>query len=363
MRPVSARFLAAVTGSHQMVSRATLLTVSGQNGVTPTGTVLPIVQGDVKLDSTANVRGTIDLTTTATWGSILPYGHEIYIERGIVYGNQDTEWVGQGYYRVDEITQQNAPLGTLTLTGSDRMAYIVDGRVPTPQVFVSGTSIQTVFQTLVLDVQPLAQFDADFAWGSTTLTSDYVCTDDRYAFLKDIADSLGKIMYWDYRGRFQLRSAPSVTTPVANIYAGKNGVLVSAQRQLTRQGIYNGVVASGQQTSDQTPPVSALVIDSNPNSPTYWFGPFGKVPKFYSSSFLVTQSQCSNAAAAMIATVTGRPYNVNFGMVPNPALEPLDPVSVKYSDSDGGATHVLTSVTIPLDHQATMTGTTKQVIF
>lgn len=363
MRPASARFIAAVQNSHQMVSRATLLTTSGQNGVTPTGTTIPIIQGDVKLDSTSNIRGTLDLTTTASWGSILPYGHEIYIERGIVYGNQDTEWIGQGYYRVDDIEQDIAPNGPLHITGSDRMAYIIDGRVTSPQVFTSGTSIQSVFQTLVLDVQPSAQFDADFAWGSTFLTSDYVCTDDRYAFLKDIADSLGKIMYWDYRGRFQLRNAPNTTTPVANIYAGKGGVLVSAKRQLTREGMYNGVVASGQQTTDQTPPVAALVFDSNVNSPTYWFGPFGKVPKFYSSSFLITQSQCANAAAALLTKAIGRPYNINFGFVPNPALEPLDPVSVKYSDSDGGATHVLTSITIPLDHQATMTGTTKQLIF
>ena len=113
MRPVSDAFLDAVRGSHRMCARARVCP-PGQTGVDPDGVDIPILAGQVEQDATADVRATVDLTTdgsawTAEVGDLLtPYGNELFVERGIVFGNGDREWVSQGYFRIDSVEQDDA---------------------------------------------------------------------------------------------------------------------------------------------------------------------------------------------------------------------------------------------------------------
>lgn len=366
MRPVSDQFLATVRGSHQMASRARIV-APGQTGTDPSGLEIPIATGDVKLDSTAQIRGSLDLTTDADqWPAtftdpLTPYGNEIFVERGIVYGDGSTEWVSQGYYRIDEVGQDNAPNDKIAITGTDRMAGIVDARPLAPQQFGPGTSVSSVFNFLVGDVYPGAVIVFDFDAGSALFTAPHSLEDDRYKFLKDLADSYGKVMYWDYAGRLRVETAPSPTVPVFDVDCGPGGVVTKTTRSLTRKQVYNAVVATGEPVGE-TPPVRAVSLDLNPYSPTYWNGPFGKVPLFYSSTFLTTVDQCQAAADAMLARQLGVPYSVSFDAVPNVALEPLDPVSLTYDRGMTPEVHVIESLTIPLDAGAVMSATTKQQI-
>ena len=366
MRPVTDQFLATVRGSHQMASRATIV-APGQTGVTPVGIEIPIISGDVKLDSTADIRASLDLTTyDADWTAALddaltPYGNEIYVERGIVYGDNSIEWVGQGYYRIYSVEQQSAPKGSLAITAKDRMSGIIDARPLAPMEFGQGTSVSSVFDFLVKEVYPDAVIVFDFDAGEATFPSSHVLEDDRYGFLKDICDALGKVMYWDYAGRLQVCTAPNPMEPVFEVTHGPNGVVTTVSRSLSRDGVYNALVATGEPVGED-PPVRGVALDLNQASPTYWYGPFGKVPKFYSSSFLTTDDQCVAAAEAMLLRQLGVPYSVDFEMVPNVALEPLDPVLITYDDRLAPEIHVIESLTIPLDPGASMQATTKQQI-
>lgn len=365
MRPVSDRFLATVRGSHAMASRARVC-APGQTGVDPVGVEIPIVAGDVKLDATAEIRATLDLTTewefpTSASGLLTPYGNELFVERGIVYGDGGTEWVSQGYFRMYETDQPNAPDGQIQLDGRDRMSGIIDARPLAPMEFGAGTSVAAIFNFLVGEVYPGAIILFDFDAGATTFPSSHVLEDDRYSFLKDIADSLGKVMYWDYAGRLRVETAPDPTVPVFTVNHGRDGVVASVARRLKRDGVYNAVVATGEQAGE-TPPVRAVAYDLNPNSPTYWNGPFGKVPKFYSSTFITTTEQAQAAADAMLARQLGLPYNVDFSMVPNVALEPLDPIELSYANRLTAERHVIQTLTVPLDAGGVMQATTREQI-
>jgi len=365
MRPVSDRFLSTVRGSHAMASRARVC-APGQTGVNPLGVEIPIVSGDVKLDSTADIRATLDLTTEwefpATASELLtPYGNELFVERGIVYGDGGTEWVSQGYFRMYEVDQQDAPDGEIQIDARDRMSGIIDARPEAPMEFGSGTSVSSIFDFLVGEVYPGAVILFDFDAGATTFPSSHVLEDDRYKFLKDIADSLGKVMYWDYAGRLRVETAPDPTVPVFTVNHGRGGVVATVSRRLKRDGVYNAVVATGEQAGE-TPPVRAVAYDHNPSSPTYWDGPFGKVPRFYSSSFITTIAQAQSAADAMLARQLGLPYNVDFSMVPNVALEPLDPIELSYSNRLDSELHVIQTLTVPLDAGGVMQGTTREQI-
>lgn len=366
MRPVTNSFLAAVSGSHKALFRARVL-APGFTGVDPgpknaDGTPLneiTILDGDVTFDTTADVNATLDLTTNLAWPSLPtslgnPYGSEIYIERGIQYANGTKEYVGLGYFRIDQIEQQNAPKGTLRISGSDRMANVRDGRRPQPIQFGVGASVGAIIDFVVQEVVPGAVTVYDFSAYTTTLISVATMDQDRLGFLQNLVAAYGKVAYWDYAGRLQVKSAPAPTNPsVYTVNSGQNGVLVSMDRTISRDSVYNAVVASGE-AAGELPPVMGIAYDLNPNSPTYWLGSFGQVPEFYSSSFLITNDQCTAAAQAMLVAATGIPYSVSLGTVPNPALEGWDVVTVNYSPVVNPETHILSKISYSLSVDGAM---------
>jgi hypothetical protein len=364
MRPVSAAFLAAVGESHSMKVRARVLTTSGQNGVNPTGTEIRVEDGSVTFDSTAQVQATLDLTTPQAWpvnasDLLTPYGNEIFIERGVIYAGGATEWVSLGYYRINEVDQQQAPVGLIQLSCTDRMQGIVDARIVAPITFTAGTAVSSIIQSLVTGVYSWATYSIDSSLTTASINVDQITTDDRYGFVNDLVTSYGMVWYWDYRGVLVVEFPPDPTMPVTTLKTGSNGVLVALSRTLSRDSVFNACVASGQQASDTVPPTQ-LVVDNNPASPTYWYGKFGQVPQFYSSSFLTTDDQCNAAAESILLKSTGLPYEVDFGIVPNPSLELLDPVTVSYGYSL--EIHILKQIVVGLKPSDAMTAQTRQLV-
>jgi hypothetical protein len=287
----------------------------------------------------------------------MPYGNELFVERGIDYGNGTAEVVSLGYFRIDSVDQDEGPDGEIKINGSDRMIGLIQGRIPLPIQFTSGTAIADVFDTLVHDIYPSATILFDFDADAAQFDTQHVAEEDRYRFLADIAKSYGKIMYWDYRGQLRIEDPPSPTTPVYEVNSGPNGVLVKLSRELTRDGVYNAVVATGETTDETKPPVTALVYDNDPESPTYWFGPFGKVPRFYSSSFLTSKDGAVSAARSILLQAVGLPFNINFQTVPNPALEVFDPITI--TARDGSSVHIIDTLSTPLTSAQAQTGSTR----
>lgn len=365
MRPVSDAFLRSVKGSHTMVATA-IVCSTFQTGVTPTGTEIPILGGDVMLDGTAQVRSSLDLVTdgTAMWPKradslLAPYGNEVYVQRGIKYSDDLIEFVGLGYFRIDAPEQDVAPNGPIRLAGQDRMAGIVDARLVEPVQFLSGASLGHIMETLVLEVYPDAVIEWDDDTDDAVITRSMIAEQDRFGFLDDLVRARGKVWYWDHRGVLVIKSMPDSSMPVFEVHSGKGGVLLELSRQLSRQGVYNAVVASGE-ANDTAAPVRAVAYDNNPLSPTFYDGRFGKVPRFYFSPFLDTDAQALEAADAILRRQLGLPYSVDLSLVPNPALEPWDPVSVRPGDGQAREIHVLERITVPLTHAARMSAATRE---
>ncbi len=162
LRPVSASFIRTVTGSHTIAVEARVLD-SFQSGVDPDGVVLAVMDGSVTQDATASIRSTLKLTTDGTrmWpgrpDSLLgPYGNEIFVRRGVQYGNGVTEWVSLGYFRIQGPGQDEAPDGPIRIDGSDRMAGIVSARLLAPRQYLPTDTFGDVVSDLVLDVYPTA---------------------------------------------------------------------------------------------------------------------------------------------------------------------------------------------------------------
>lgn len=364
MRPVSAKFLRTIHGSHKMCVEARIVD-PGQTGTDPAGAVIPLLDGDVRLDASAQVRSTVDISTDGynKWAAdasalLAPYGKELWVRRGIEYGNGQKEWVSLGYHRIYSVSQDDAPNGPIRIEARDRMAGLIDARMLVPVQFSPNHTVKQFYDRLVLEVYPWAEIEYDFDPTNIAVNRTVVVEEDRYGALLDMARALGRVMFWDHAGKLQIRKAPNPSKPVWEVSAGRGGVLVSLSRTLTREGVYNAVVAYGE-AADDKPPVRAVARDMNPASPTYWFGPFGQVPRYYSSPLITTQDQASSAALAMLARSIGLPHQVDFSFVPNPALEPLDPVRV--STMSGSSIHVVETLTVPLTSQDPMSATTRQL--
>lgn len=361
MRPVSASLLATVRGSHQIKVRARVCSTF-QSTTDPDGTEVPILDGDVISDATAQIRSTLDLTTDGTavpWPRaaddlLQPFGNEVYVERGVVLGGGATEWVGLGYFRIQTPEQDRPPDGPIRIAAQDRMAGIVEARLIDPVQFGATNLYGDVVEALVLGVYPDAMVEYDDDLATQPLQRAAVATDDRWAFLDSMFASVGKIWYWDHRGRLQVRAQPTGSTADLDVMAGRGGVLVTSARTITREGIYNAVVATGQ-GADSSAPVRAVAYDANPSSPTYYGGRFGQVPQFITSPFVVTVGQARLAAEAALRRSLGLPYQIDLTAVPNPAIEPWDTIRVRQSTRLGAELHQVRRVEIPLVADRAMT--------
>lgn len=359
----------AISGSHRMLVDARVVETY-QTGADPTGMTIPILAGDVRLDGSAKVRGTLSLTTDGSGRFdpevvfprgknrlLAPYGNELFVRRGVGLGST-VLWVPLGYYRIDDTEQSDAADGTIRLSCSDRMATIIDARLLEPRLFRSSRTVASVVHELVSEVYPDAVVTFDDDSGTRALGREIVVEESRYDALLDIATSLGKIFHWDGFGFLQFLTAPDPDQPAFTIRAGHDGVLVTSRRRLSRDGVYNAVVATGEGT-DAVNPVVGVAVDNNQSSPTYFYGRFGPVPRYYKSPLIVTETQAITAAEAMLQRILGLPYSVDFGSIVNPMLEPYEAARIIQNDGTRDL-HILDRVSIPLEADRRQDATTRE---
>lgn len=358
----AADFAPIVSGSHTARFRA--VAVDGyQDGVTPTGTELRLLDGSVELDATADVRGAGTVTLAERWPtvrniSLAPYGSEVFLARGVDLGGAGVLWAPLGYYRITEIDQGNSARGPVTLSLEDRMATIIDSRFLAPRQWLQGTQVGDIVDEVVLEIYPDATIVYDDDSNLSELGRTLIVEESRYEVLTTLATGLGKIVYWNGEGNLVFETVPDEDSPIWVVNAGPGGVLVESNRSLSRDGVYNAVVVTGE-GADEIPPVRAVAYDAQESSPTFFGGPFGRVPRFYSSPFITTEAQAAGAAVNLLRKFLGAPYDVGVSAIPNPALKPYDVIRVVYNDGTREL-HVVEKATIPLTNDAALNISTRQ---
>jgi hypothetical protein len=371
-RPVATGALTrTLSGSHRATFEARLVTTF-QTGEDPAGTELPILSGDVQMDAAGKIQRTLHLDTAGIdeltgepvfprrpTDRLSPYGDEVFVRRGVDIG-PSILWSPLGYYRLHAAEQDDAPDGPIRLIGQDRMAGIIDARPLAPREFAATRTVASVFAEIVGEVYPEAVVVFDDDTGSAELGRPLVMEDSRHDVLAEIVAGHGKIFYWDGAGFLQVRTPPDVSQPVWEVNAGRSGVLIRAGRRISREGVYNAVVATGEGGSTAVAPVRGVAVDNGPNSPTRWGGRFGRVVRFYSSPVIVSADQARLAAQAILRRSLGTPYSVDFGSVVNPALVPHDPVRITLRDGSREV-HVLQRLTVPLTAEVPMAAATRDL--
>ncbi|MGH3584715.1 MAG: DUF5047 domain-containing protein, partial [Pseudonocardia sp.] len=237
-------------------------------------------------------------------------------------------------------------LGPVTLTGK-ALECIVQDDVFTNPYRATGT-VSTAITELIHRSIP----DADIIVTSTDPVIGSRTWDtgsDPWASVQEIAAVAGAECYTNADGSFVVDVLPDLlaVNPVWTVAAGEGGVYIKGSRGMSAAGVCNGVLARGENASDGVPPVQWLATDDDPDSPTYWGGPYGRRPLIYSSSTLTSESACRNAAVLKLRSAKAPNATGDFSSLPNPALEPGDVLRVVHP---GGLRelHQVQSFTVPL---------------
>ena len=329
----SSRFLPALAYSHRVVTEVHLIRTDG------TDELLDHTGGTVTVDRGQAVRRTCSVTLADT--SLIPrspsdkisvYGAQLRIFRGIDYGDGSSpETVPLGVFRVDAV-QGDPDVGPVTITGSGLESFVIDDVFTAPVSIASGSAVAGI-TTLIQGTIPTATVISR-ATDATVGTMSWDRETSRWDACTTLATALGAELYADAAGQFIIAPLPDLNpdSVVWEVAAGEGGVLISANRGMARSGVFNSVTAYGENTADNVAPVSATVEDTDPTSPTYVSGPFGRVPTFYSSAALITTAQCTAAATQLLKTRLKPNAVADVTSLPNPLLEPGDVIRVGYAD-------------------------------
>lgn len=351
MYSVSPRFLAALAQSHNPITLVQLFKADGSTEV------LDITGGTVTVDRGSATRRTCSVTIADT--TLIPrtatsklnvYGAQLRISRGVPYSDGSSELVPLGLFRLDAVTG-DVDDGPVTLTGKSLECVVADDKFLTPYT-ATGTAYTAVTALIQRSIPGAAVINTatDAAIGPRT----WDVQGDPWAAAVECAAAIGAEVYADPEGVFVLATLPDIqtATPVWTIAAGEGGAYVSANRGMSSDKVFNGILAYGENTASGVAPVSALVQDLDPSSPTYWNGPFGHRPGFYSSSTLVNSVQCQAAAALKLAAAKAPNATADISSLPNPALAAGDVLRVVYPDGTKEL-HQAQSFTVPLDVSGT----------
>ncbi|MFF3324976.1 DUF5047 domain-containing protein [Streptomyces sp. NPDC002889] len=349
MYTVSDRFLQTIVEDHTPISEVVLFRT---DGLVET---LEHTGGSVSVDRSSQCRRTCSVTLADT--SLIPrsptdklavYGATLRISRGVAYTDGTQELVPLGVFRVDEVSG-DVDEGPVTISGKSLECVVADDKFTEPYR-ASGLAVGAIEDLIQRSIPTATVITGSGVVDATIGARTWDVEGDPWAAVTEIAAALGAEVYADPDGVFVIDVLPDLleVDPAWTISAGEGGAYVQASRGMSTDGVYNGVLARGENSESGTAPVSDLVVDEDSGSPTYWDGPFGHRPFFYSSSTLTTTGQCTSAAVLKLRSAKAPNASADISSLPNPALAPGDVVRVVYPDGSKEL-HQVHSFTVPLE--------------
>lgn len=354
MQNVSAKWAPALTTDHGLSVKVNVL-----YGGSVIAEDVAFTDGSVSVDRGSETRRALSLTIAnpSEWpvdptDKYAVYGQQIYVESGLVYLDGSVERVPVGTFVITNISG-NIHTGPLTITGAGLEILLRRSLWDTAQSTTGYVSGAAFIDDVIADTIPGASFVNESTNGATSIASKtWDRNSDKWAALSEVAASVGAELFCDANGTFRLVDIPDPEDvsilPVWDVSAGESGVMVSAVMSLTADGVYNRVVASGENAEENKPPVSAEALITDTADPLYYGGPFGKVTKAYSSSLITSTTQAQATANAMLRQARGPNRSVTLEAVPNAALEGGDRIRVVYGEAHLPEIHIVDSFSIPL---------------
>lgn len=340
MLPLSAAASQVLRTSHQMNRRVTAFTVA--QGALP---IRGIAGGSISCDAKSAIRRTLSMQVAdprlfpaAATDPLSEVASDLGVEYGVVIPGVGTEWLQVFRGPIQDVegklvrVKPDLQVSGLQVTASSRAQRIVDNRLTAPIQTRAGAAVAEITRLIGIG-DPTAEV-VDVTGGSTATVGSVEVDKDLWGDgIQKLAAAAGLVVDTDPWGRYRIKNVPTLDDPaVWRIDAGEGGVLIEAGLKRSRSSVYNAVQASSGDQNNGAASVSALVVDDDPASPTYWGGPFGQKVRFYTNPALTTVDQCQRAARGLLAKLRGLSRQVSLTAVTNPALEEGDVIEVDLGD-------------------------------
>lgn len=368
MARMTDRFLEEIRRSHRFISYVDVI------GPDQELIRLPATDGDVKVDSTAEIRRTCsikcvdptgDLTPTGHGGILTPYGTEIRPYRGVVYDNGEVEVAPLGVFRLAKSAVDDSTGGSpeISLEGFDRSRTVKRDKFTTPYVVEEGTNLLAAIQDILERTFPDLTYDSITTEQVNTAPRLYDAGADPWQACTELASAMGCVIFFDVDG--SVRIAPPVDinalpAPDFTYIEGSGCTMTDLSRVFTDEPGFNGVILTGESPGDELPPVRAEVWDEEPTSPTYRYGPYGEVPTFITDQLVKTEEEAQAAAQAHLNSVLGFSAELDITATVHPGLDAGDVVEVRRARTGISGLYAVDAFSVPLGKSGTQGITLRQ---
>lgn len=387
MYPVSSAFLKAATSPNSRVvwkidvlNQGTWLQnlpkgKKGQGGV---------IGWTVGADETRQIRriGTIELQSLGRdLDSLIPVARTDLLHPAS--GNEFRIWKG---FVLDDGSEEYAPLGvfqqtdppkvldagssiSISMTLSDRSARVSALSWETPFPIADGMDLGAAVKSIINNRYPglTYQFTPTNPVPGTTQNLTVAAqtlgasassgSTDPMADAIKIANAAGMELFFDVTGQVVMRPLPDPTTApvVASFIYGSSTPWLSIEKDPNPFGVYNGVICIGNGTGGA--PVQNEAWDDDPNSPTYYLGPWGKRPYTLTLSTFPSPGQTApnasaqayQAALARLQLILKFMDGTTVATVPNPALAEGDCIYEKNPRAGIDGNYVISTLALTSD--------------
>jgi len=315
-------------------------------------TLTVVTDGSVSIDEVA-VRRSLDLTMVDPDGTLTPAdardllapkGTEIRVYKGLDTSPGTTEWVPLGVFGVVQpVVSAHQPGTVIKVKAFDRVDAVRSRRFESPWKIASGTPTYQAITDIVtsrLNVPVRVT-----TTGSTTPEVVYDELSDPWDAVRAIASADSLIAFFDPLGTLVV--APDAETETGMEYSpGDSSLLLRSERSLNSDKTYSGVIVKGEHPD--VDPIRSVLWDTDPRSPTYYLGPFGKRPYGFSSPLITTQSMADTAAATILPRVTKMRQEVTLDTIGHPGHEIGDVVLITDAKSRTSGRYTIYGGKVPL---------------
>jgi hypothetical protein len=283
---------------------------------------------------------------------LAPYGNIVRAYSGIEFVDGDRRYSWQVFGgRIQDVVWDSAS-ATVQVTCADFAADVVDNGFLRPENSNVGQLCTEQIKSLIVDGVPSATFGTSDTFSN--VMPQLTWESDRGAALDEIGQSLGAFWYPLANEQFVIRRIPWTVAgaPVVTLTDGQGGVITRFRVGRSRSEVYNAIAVTGER-ADGTTPVYAQALDSDPASPTYVLGPFGRRTRQVHLQSTITQGQAQSVANDLLQSSKALTESWDVSIFPDASLELGDVVEI---DAGGrsGVIQVISGFQLPLDRSSDM---------
>lgn len=332
------------------------------------GLDLDLLGGTVSADRGDAMRRRATMTIADPTGSMVPTSstdylspgavgsYEVRLFRGLRWRNTSgalvEEYIQQGRFRVMDFTSNDSGDSlALDVVMVDRSDLVSQAKIEDVYIQASGLDYPSAIKAL-LKAQVPSLTDADFSFVTDTTACPRIVLEagsDPWAAAIEWAKSIGCELFINAAGVFVLQPEPDpLTAPIVATYVEGAGTrLLGVNRRLTRERTRNRIIVSGESSALITQ-VRYTATDTDPASPTYYGGSFGKVPDFITSPLVTTSAQALAMAEAQLLKTKGLVESVKFDQIVDARHEVGDMVTIVRARAGVASNFIMERMQMPL---------------